>query len=254
MSVPAAEAAPIAEDLAQIAAIHASGLASQAFKPRETHGVIPLSLPPEGSFPSFESLKEAAQNHAKLAGWAIVTGPGGEIRNGRHIKFLNCKHTQKLDKRAVDEVARKKEGRVSKRTNCAVRMKVNERRDSSWELRWLVGRTQHNYGVNDASACHEHRRLDDTQIRLLHANHASGIPASRTKSALEKTDSELIITSRDIYNRTAKIERELRQGKEPNQAFIDELTELREKGLIIFEYEIDETTRRIQKIFMADIR
>ena len=133
-------------------------------------------------------------------------------------------------------------------------MKVRERPDGSWELRWLEGKTEHNHGVHDASSYHEHRRLDDAQTRLLHANHAAGIAASRTKLALENNDPELIITSRDIYNQTAQIAREMRQGKEPNQAFIAELTELKEKGLMVFEYEVDEVTRRIRKIFMADQR
>ena len=39
----------------------------------------------------------------------------------------------------------------------------------------------------------------------------------------------------------------MRQGKEPNQALIDELTALKDKGEIIFEYTIN-----LEKIFIAD--
>jgi len=46
----------------------------------------------------------------------------------------------------------------------------------------------------------------------------------------------------------------MRQGKEPNQALIDELTALKNKGEIIFEYTINPNTRRIEKIFIADAR
>jgi hypothetical protein len=42
--------------------------------------VEPLSLPPEGEWPTLAALIEAAQEHARLAGYAIVKGPGGEQR------------------------------------------------------------------------------------------------------------------------------------------------------------------------------
>ena len=178
MSPPTTDiVAPLAQYTTAIATARASGLASNAFETRDNHGVEPLSLPAEGTFLSFESVKTAVQNHAKLAGWAVVVGRGSRKRGGRHIKFLVCKHSGMLDKRRLSEEDRQKE-RNTKKCDCGVRMKVNERPDSSWELRWLEGRTEHNHGVHDASSYHEHRQLDSAQLRLLYANQAVGISAS----------------------------------------------------------------------------
>ncbi|KAN0072340.1 hypothetical protein V8E54_009269 [Elaphomyces granulatus] len=44
-----------------------------------------LSLPPEGFFPSYESLKDAAYKHAKPAGWA---GKGSKWACGKRVKYL----------------------------------------------------------------------------------------------------------------------------------------------------------------------
>ena len=109
---------------------------------------------------------------------------------------------------------------------------------------------------HDPASYHEHRRLNGAQQRIVHANHAAGIGAARTQAELKANDPDLEITciSRDVYNRTAQEARDMRQGKEPNQALIDELTALKDKGEIIFEYTINPNTRRIEKILIADAR
>ena len=133
-------------------------------------------------------------------------------------------------------------------------MKINERPDGQWELRWMEDRRQHNHDVYDPASYHEHRRLNEAQRRIVHANQAAGIGAARTKAALKANDSDLEITTRDIYNKTAQKAREMRKGKEPNQALIDELVAFKNKGDIIFEYTINPNTRRIEKIFISDAR
>ena len=45
----------------------------------------------------------------------------------------------------------------------------------------------------------------------------------------------------------------MRQGMEPSQALVDELTAFKYKE-IIFEYMINPSMRRIEKIFIADAR
>ncbi len=56
----------------------------------EPVAIVSLSLPPEASFNSFAALLEAAQPHAKSAGYAFVTKKS-EKRNGRQITVLQCK-------------------------------------------------------------------------------------------------------------------------------------------------------------------
>jgi len=66
------------------ASAQASGVASNAFGIRDNQGVVPLSLPPEGTFESWEAVKKAANAHAGLAGYALVEeeGHGGiQTRN-----------------------------------------------------------------------------------------------------------------------------------------------------------------------------
>jgi hypothetical protein len=251
MSSPTVQEAASAEE--NLAAAHASGMASNAFPTRDNQGILPLSLPPEGFFPSFEDLKSAACKHARLAGWCIVIGKGSKVQHGRKIKYLVCKHSCELDRRGPNEKDRQRD-RQTKKTNCLVRMKVFERPDGSWELRWMEGRQEHNHNVHDAASYHEHRRLNEAQQRIVHTNHAAGITVSRTKATLQAENPDLEIISRDLFNETAKRAREMNQGKETNQALIDELTALKEKGEIVFEYMIDPHSRRIQKIFIADSR
>lgn len=258
MSSPASQVAQPADATtqynAELAAVRASGVASNAFQVRNNHGVLPLSLPAEGDFNTFEELQQHAQDYCKLAGWAITQGKGSEKRQGRHIKFLICKHFGEIDKRFVKDEDRKKTGRVTKRTGCSVKLKVRELASGVWALRHMEGKTEHNHEFNDASLYHEHRQLTPAQQALVHANRISGIPASRTKSALEKTDPNLMLISRDIYNKTAQMERELLQGKEPNQSLIDDLNALKAEGKMVFEYEINPVTRKIEKLFLADAR
>lgn len=85
------EAAATAEYNAYLAAARASGIASNAFPGRDNQGVVPLSLPPEGSFLTLEALKSSACKHAELAGYCLVWGEGGGKRadkGNRYIKFL----------------------------------------------------------------------------------------------------------------------------------------------------------------------
>jgi hypothetical protein len=85
MSVPpAADTVEYNADL-ELAAACSSGIASNAFLARDNQGVVPLSLPPEGFFPSYESLKDAAYKHAKPAGWA---GKGSKWACGKRVKYL----------------------------------------------------------------------------------------------------------------------------------------------------------------------
>jgi len=58
----------------------------------------------------------------------------------------------------------------------------------------------------------------------------------------------------DIYNKAARLERDLRGGLSTNRAFIEKMNALKEKGEIVFEYTVDPDTHRLQKVFMADMR
>jgi hypothetical protein len=60
----------------------------------EAVAITPLSLSPEASFDSFDSLYASAQAHAKLAGYAFVTRKN-EKRKGHILKFLHYKKGQK---------------------------------------------------------------------------------------------------------------------------------------------------------------
>ncbi|KAN0073408.1 hypothetical protein V8E54_008628 [Elaphomyces granulatus] len=102
-----------------LASAQKSGLASNAFGIRDAHGITPLSLPPEGEWESLEMLMSAAQTHARLAGYAVVQGPGGEKRagnKGRWTKYLICKHTGSYDVRGLKDEDRKRPNRQTRKT------------------------------------------------------------------------------------------------------------------------------------------
>jgi IS5 family transposase len=50
---------------------------------------------------------------------------------------MSCKHAYKHDKRMTPNEADRKRDRMSKKTDCPVRMRINERPDGRWELRWM---------------------------------------------------------------------------------------------------------------------
>jgi hypothetical protein len=112
-----------------------TSLVSSAFGVRDCHGIEPLSLPPEGDFDTLEDLLDTAQTHARLAGYAVVEGPKGQkntSKGGRWTKFLICRHSKRHeDRRGIDQENKLRPNRGSKKTNCPMRMKIQERPDGS---------------------------------------------------------------------------------------------------------------------------
>jgi len=157
---PAAQSPPID---AALSAATALGIASNAFPTYDAHGVTPLSLPPEGFFNSYTSLKEAACRHAKLARYALIEGKGSKKVGGKAVRFLQCvKHSEYKGKGAPKEGERQRFSRSSKKTDCQVKLKINERPDNRWELRYMEDRQQHNYPAGETSEYYQNRRLTAT--------------------------------------------------------------------------------------------
>ena len=128
-----------------------------------------------------EILRSAAQTHARLAGYAVVQGPGGEKRagnKGRWTKYLICKHTGSYDGRGLKDEDRKHPNRQTWKTKCPMQMKIQERPSGSWTLRRMNGSAaktpidycSHNHGVNDINAYPEHRGLSEDQVRVVRAS------------------------------------------------------------------------------------
>jgi hypothetical protein len=131
-----------------------------------------------------------------------------------------------------------------------VKLKVQERPEGSWALYHMIGRTEHNHPPHNSASYWEHRQLSAIQKEVVIANHAAGVSASRIKPSLKTSYPNLEIASRDLYNQTARISREIRKGQPANEALIKELIEAKEKGDLFFEYSLGEEGR-IQKLFIA---
>ena len=58
-------------------------------------------------------------------------------------------------------------------------------------------------------------------------------------------------TAQDIRNATAEIAREALAGRPPNEAFIEDLTMLKEKGKLYFAIDYSDEGK-ISKVFIAD--
>ena len=240
----------------------APGLASSAFGIRDTRGIEPLSLPPEGEWETLEALIDAAQAYAKLAGYAVVEGGGGERRfekGGRWTKYLVCRHSRKhIDSRGLDNTTKQRPNRQTKKTCCPMKMKIQERPSGNWTLAKINSNrgtnwSTHNHPPFDTKAYHQHRQFSETQLRIIQAQRDAGVPANRIKATLKAADPTIEIKIRDIYNKTAKLVRDTRAGLLPNEAFIKKLAELKASGKIFFEYTLSEEGR-IEKVFIADTR
>jgi hypothetical protein len=72
------------------------------------------------------------------------------------------------------------------------------------------------------------------------------------KAALEAEDSDVEVILKDIFNHTTRVAREMRAGNKPNQACINKLSMLKEKGELIFEYAVNSTIQRLEKMFVVD--
>jgi hypothetical protein len=70
----------------------------------------------------------------------------------------------------------------------------------------------HNHGINDIKAYHEHRGLSEEQVHVIRASKAAGVPVNQIKASLTAADPGLEVSSRDIYNWTARITRQGRAG------------------------------------------
>ena len=97
-----------------MASAQTSSLASNLFGIRDTRGITPLSLPPEGEWDSLETLLSVAQEYARLAGYAVIQGPRGERRankGGRWTKYLIYKHNGEYDGRGLREEYRNRQSK-----------------------------------------------------------------------------------------------------------------------------------------------
>ena len=121
----------------------------------------------------------------------------------------------------------------------------------------VLGRSRewnsHNHDPNDVKAYPQQRQLSEEQLRVVKAGRAAGVPPNRIKASPKAADSSCEGKTRDIYNKTAQVVRELKQGLQQNEAFIANLTKLKEEGKIFFEYTLTEEGR-IENVFIADIR
>ena len=224
----------------------------------ESTNITPLSPPPAESHASFEELFEILQTHARNAGYAITTG-NSEKRKGRVMKILVCKKSG-THRSEIDEPSRKRQ-RLTQKSLCPFRVKARERRDGRWDVCYLQnqdGSTNqesllHNHEPFDPSAFPEHRRLNDDQMTILRTHNRMGIQPSRTVATLKNKYPESKLNHRDVYNITARISRESRHGRSPAEAFVNLLTEERNKGLIFFEYDRD-SLGHINYLFLADLK
>jgi hypothetical protein len=261
-AIPAASIPLEAAESAERTAARVSGVASNAFGVRDSQGIVPLSLPPEASYSSFKAAQDAANAYAGLAGYAIVEGKGrwaDPRKKGRERRFLICKHgdsrPREKDGRELNESQRKRGKRQSKKTGCEVRIKVQERPDSSWDLKYLQDSKYqtHNHDFKDIASYSEHRKLTKEQLTIIKADHTAGIQPNRIVGSLKAADPTSHIVTRDIYNVVSKLKSDALQGKRPNEALVEKLTKQKEEGSIFFEYTLSEEGR-IEKMFLADIR
>ena len=157
----AAPAAVDTEDLADLAGLTAieaarvSGVASNAFRVRDSQGIVLLSLPPEQSFSSMNKFVSTAKRNTELAEYCLVIGKRSKKKGIRTIFFLACKHYCLTDSRSniglyiplfptvLHSVVAHESMQVtllfstfSSKNDCNVRLKVNKRLDGQYELRW----------------------------------------------------------------------------------------------------------------------
>ncbi|RKF78269.1 hypothetical protein GcM1_212010, partial [Golovinomyces cichoracearum] len=82
---------------------------------------------------------------------------------------------------------------------------------------------------------------------LAGANTLTGIPASRTLTALKTADSTGVWTTKDIHNAAAWFKSESLQGKRPNEALIAKLELAKAVGELFFSYTLS-NEGRIEKL------
>jgi hypothetical protein len=179
------ESAPDAAAAVQAPAL-APGLASAAFGIRDTRGVVPLSLPPEGEWESLSAVVDAAQEYAKLAGYAVNQGLGGEKRHtkgGRWTEYLVCVHSKDYEERRGLQLAfKKRPNRTSKKSNCLMQMKIQERPNGMWSLtrmdgsqkKVLVDHCTYNHPLMDPKSYYQHRALSDKQLATVKLGERQG--------------------------------------------------------------------------------
>jgi hypothetical protein len=115
------------------ASAQASGVASNAFGIRDNQGVVPLSLPPEGTFESWEAVKKAANAHAGLElSWLCsrrrkrgTEGSRQEISLEK-IPDLQARRVALSRQNSPKRGAEETQNRMSKKTGCEVRLRVQD--------------------------------------------------------------------------------------------------------------------------------
>jgi hypothetical protein len=91
-----------------------------------------MSLPPEGAYPSFSAALEAAQAHARTAGYALNILRSEKSGRGRDKKILACSRGGKYCSN-ISEQYRQRNTATCK-TDCKFSVAIKEHADGSWAI------------------------------------------------------------------------------------------------------------------------
>jgi hypothetical protein len=171
-----------------------------------------MTRPPEGVFPTFEALLQAANQHAFAHGYAFVIGRSKK-KNKLGLKkvLLSCdkggtSHHKMLP---LDSELRKRKT-TSRKTGCEFGVYAVESQ-TEWTLKYRPDPAcaLHNHGpsknVTDHPAA---RKLNSSAIAAVKAMKDAGVSAQDTLKEIQREQPGTLLIARDVYNARAALRRD----------------------------------------------
>ncbi|CAG8525863.1 11929_t:CDS:2, partial [Gigaspora margarita] len=194
-------------------------------------------IPEVGSeFPTVESLKEAAQQGAKAAGFAFSVSSSKLSRSekGGHVPYILLQCIMGGEYRNNHKITDETRKRIksTKRQNCPVTLyaALNEN-DGVWVVQSY--KNQHNHELlppSQVHCLHQHRQLNAEQKELVHIMLKSGASVQSVADAVQWKHGT--VYTKDIVNECARIRNALNEGSN-NDTTMQLLQKLEERNYIV---------------------
>lgn len=205
---------------------------------------------PNATYASCDAALQAYQSHAYNKGYAVILDDRRSNKEGSRVRFMCDLGRAPRDRRNQDlHTSKKRPNAGSRKTNCPFRIVAQEQRDDGlW--RCYISEEYHNHEASDAVIAHpshRSRRLEENAeaIQLATSLLARATLVSTIRSQL-RTNWQLEVTARDLYNLGQHIRIQQLGGKTPIHWLADEL----EQRDFFFRIDTDDNNR-VTRLFMA---
>ncbi len=176
-----------------------------------------MTRPPEGKYPTLESLIAAANQHAFARGYAFVIGRSKK-KNKLGLKkvLLSCDRGGTSHHKMLPPDSEKRRRKTtSRKTGCEFGIYAVESQ-TEWTLKYRPDPacSVHNHGPSKSVTEHPAaRKLNSSAIAAVKAMKDAGVSAQDTLKEIQREHPGTLLIPRDVYNARAALRRDPSRGE-----------------------------------------